>query len=109
MSDWSWTPAGWFVPVVAVVVLGSLALIGWGWGKDRWAGAPVLANVILLFVSVNQYTLAHDALVEQFANRGEWPPPVARFYLYVGALAFIPLLLSVVRAGLFVRRSRRVA
>lgn len=97
------------MPVVAIVVLGSLALIAWGWGKGRWTSVPVLANVIVLYLALNQFTMAQDALVAEFANRGAWPPPVAYFYLYVGALAFIPLLVSVVRAGLFVRRARAAA
>lgn len=109
MSDFSFSPQPWFVPVVAGVVALSTILILWGWGKNRWTATPVLVNVILLFVAVNQYTLAHDAHVAFFAQRGEWPPPVARFYLYVGALVFLPLLLSVVRAALFVRRQRRAA
>lgn len=109
MSDWSWAPAGWFLPLVAVVVLGSIGLIVWGWGKGRWVSSPFLANVLLLFVALNQFTLAQDALISEFANRGAWPPPVARFYLYVGALAFIPLLMSVVRAGIYMRRARRAA
>lgn len=109
MNDWTWTPVGWFLPLVAVVVLASIGLIAWGWGKNRWVSSPVLANAGVLYIALNQYTMAQDALVSEFANRGLWPPPVADFYLYAGALAFVPLLMSVVRAGLFVRRERRAA
>lgn len=107
MNGWTWAPVGWFVPVVGVVVLTSIVLIARGWGKSRWLISPMLANVVLLFIALNQFTLAQDALIAEFANRGEWPPPVARIYLYVGALAFIPLIMGVIRAALYVRRARQ--
>lgn len=106
VATFYFTPTPWFVPVVAGVVGLSTLLILWGWGKNRWTAIPVLANIALLFVAVNQFTLAQDAHIELFAQYGRWPPPVARFYLYVGALAFLPLLLSVARAVLFVRAQR---
>jgi hypothetical protein len=106
MEGFNFSPVPWFVPVVAGVVGLSTLLILRGWGKNRWTAIPVIANVVLIFVAVNQFTLAQDAHIALFAQRGLWPPPVARFYLYVGALAFLPLLISVIRAALFVRDQR---
>lgn len=101
-----WDPPWGFAAAVVAVVVISVVLILRGWGRNRWTAIPIFANVVLLFVAVDGYTKAQDRLIAQFAQFGEWPPPVARFYLYVGALAFLPLLLSLARMGLFLRRSR---
>lgn len=105
-GGFEWAPPWGFVALVVGVVGLSVGLILHGWGKNRWTAIPIFANVGLLFVAVNAYTTEHDRLVDQFAQIGQWPPPVARFYLYVGALAFVPLLLSLARMGLFLRRQR---
>lgn len=105
-TPFEWTPPWGFAAVVIAVVIVSAALILRGWGKNRWTAIPIFANVALLFVAVDGYTKEQDRLIELFAQYGQWPPPVARFYLYVGALAFVPLLLSLARMGLFLRRQR---
>ena len=103
MPDWTWAPIPWFLPVVAALTGLAILLAVRGWvrgGALLGVVVPWLLGTAVLALGVMQWHLADQALLLKFSWYGEVPPPVARFYLYVGAVGVAPLLACFARPWL---------
>ncbi|MEZ4465691.1 MAG: hypothetical protein R3F60_00585 [bacterium] len=100
-ASFTWQPLPWFAPTVIGLAVVALVLAIRGWrvgGTFLGVVIPWLMGTACMAMGLVQWHLTDQALLLEFSWFGAIPPPVARYYLYMGfGIGVVPMVACLLR------------